>query len=41
MIDELGLQDGPDPEESARKRQALDDYAYTTRTEVRVVADAV
>ena len=41
MIDELGLQDGPDPGENARKRQALDDYAYTTKTEVRLVATTV
>jgi hypothetical protein len=38
MIDELGLQDGPDPGENARKRQTLDDYAHTTRTEVQMVA---
>ncbi|KAG0135297.1 hypothetical protein HOY82DRAFT_552306, partial [Tuber indicum] len=38
MIDELGLQDGPDPGENARKRQTLDDYAHTTRTEVQKVA---
>ncbi|CUS10672.1 unnamed protein product [Tuber aestivum] len=40
MIDELGLQDGPDPGESARKRQTLDDYAYNTKKEVRMVATA-
>ncbi|RPB06138.1 hypothetical protein L873DRAFT_25960 [Choiromyces venosus 120613-1] len=40
MIDELGLQDGPDGGENARKRQVLDDYAFTAKNEVRMVAGA-
>ena len=41
MINKLGLQDGPEKGEKARKKQELDNYVYTTKTEVRLVATAV
>ena len=41
MINELGLQDGPEKGEKARKKQALEDYVRTTKNEVRLEATTV